>query len=53
MLQWIHSEIVNDATLDKMVAEFNNDKQNIVAAGFDTETTGLHIIYDRPVWLVY
>ena len=48
MLQWIHSEIVNDATLDKMVAEFNNDKQNIVAAGFDTETTGLHIIYDRP-----
>lgn len=31
-----------------MVMEFNHDKEHIVAAGFDTETTGLHIIYDRP-----
>lgn len=48
MLQWKHNDIVNEQTLYEMVESFNHDKPNIVAAGFDTETTGLHIIYDRP-----
>lgn len=48
MLQWHHKDIVNENDISDMIDMFNACKVDIVAAGFDTETTGLHIIYDRP-----
>lgn len=48
MLQWTSKDIVNETDLSDMIEMFYACKEDIVAAGFDTETTGLHIIYDRP-----
>ena len=37
---------MTEADINKMVNQFNDMPPT--AAAFDTETTGLHIIYDRP-----
>lgn len=48
MLKWYSHDITRIEDAYKMVDLFNDDYVDIIAAGFDTETTGLHIIYDRP-----
>ena len=48
MLNWTHVDIITEQDVIDMTGEFFADEANILAAGFDTETTGLHIIYDRP-----
>lgn len=44
--KWTHKTITNDEDLQSMIAQYNNSK--VYAAAFDTETTGLHHIYDKP-----
>lgn len=49
MLEWKHKTLVKGLSFsDEVTQLFLSDKDNIIAAGFDTETTGLHIITDRP-----
>lgn len=49
MLKWKHKTLVKGLSFSNEVTQlFLSDKDNIIAAGFDTETTGLHIIIDRP-----
>lgn len=44
--EWTHTTITNEKDLSDMVVRYH--PSDVVAAGFDTETTGLHIIYDTP-----
>lgn len=48
--KWTHTTITSSEILDKMVKQYTKDNMdgNILAAAFDTETTGLHHIYDKP-----
>ena len=49
MLEWTHKDLTKDSSFSKEVTQlFLKDKDNIVAAGFDTETDGLHIILSKP-----
>jgi len=45
---WTHLDIIDESTLYEMMEQFNKDNKDIIAAAFDTETTGLHHIYDKP-----
>lgn len=47
---WTHTTITESEQLTDMVGLFMNtiDKGEVIASAFDTETTGLHHIYDRP-----
>lgn len=47
---WTHTDIISDADLEAMVALFEQhlSEGKIIAGAFDTETTGLHHIYDVP-----
>ena len=44
--QWKHKDIITDADRLEMIDHFLHTDVDI--AGFDTETTGLHIIHDKP-----
>lgn len=48
--KWTHTTITSSELLDEMVKQYTRDNMdgNILAAAFDTETTGLHHIYDKP-----
>lgn len=48
--KWTHTTITSSEILDEMVKQYTRDNMdgNILAAAFDTETTGLHHIYDKP-----
>lgn len=48
--KWTHTTITSSEILDEMVKQYTKDNMdgNILAAAFDTETTGLHHIYDKP-----
>lgn len=48
MLQatWIHIDIDDEATFSDMQRLFR--ESNIIAGAFDTETSGLHILLDKP-----
>lgn len=48
--KWTHITITSSEILDRMVKQYTKDNMdgNILAAAFDTETTGLHHIYDKP-----
>lgn len=43
---WTHITITTEETLTRMVEQYYASK--VYAAAFDTETTGLHHIYDKP-----
>lgn len=47
MLNWQHKDITTHKDIDDMVTEYEKCT-DIFAAAFDTESTGLHIIYDNP-----
>lgn len=49
--EWTHTTITNEEDLNKMINNFNSS--DILAAAFDTETTGLHHIYDKPFLLQF
>ena len=44
--KWTHTTITEDEQLYKMIELYSNS--DVYAAAFDTETTGLHHIYDKP-----
>lgn len=48
--KWTHTTIVNEEQLDTLTTEYLKQvsEKVVVAAAFDTETTGLHHIYDKP-----
>ena len=48
--KWIHTTIVSEKELNEMLRQYTIDNMNgdIYAAAFDTETTGLHHMYDKP-----
>lgn len=46
--EWTKLEINTEEDFSLMVDTFMNDIDNLLATGFDTETTGLHIICDSP-----
>ena len=48
LLKWVHTDIVNIDDAYRMVDCYKAESDSVIATGFDTETTGLHIIYDRP-----
>ena len=43
---WIHTTITSEKDLNNLITLYN--PADIYAAAFDTETTGLHHIYDKP-----
>lgn len=45
---WTHTTITSEKDLDTMLNLFSECVEKIIAAAFDTETTGLHHIYDKP-----
>lgn len=48
--EWTHTTIINEEQLVVLTSEYLTqiDQGVVVAAAFDTETTGLHHIYDKP-----
>ena len=50
MLNWTHTDITESEHLIALTDLYMNtiDKGEVIAAAFDTETTGLHHIYDKP-----
>lgn len=46
--KWTHLDITNEETLEDMVNTYTKEQDRIIVGGFDTETTGLHHIYDKP-----
>ena len=46
--KWTHLDITNEETLEDMVNTYTREQDRIIVGGFDTETTGLHHIYDKP-----
>lgn len=44
--KWNHITITSDEDLDNMIKQYNSS--TVLATAFDTETTGLHHIYDKP-----
>lgn len=48
--EWTHTTINKSEDLDMMVYKYTADNVdgNIIAAAFDTETTGLNHMYDKP-----
>lgn len=48
MFKYKHFDIVCSQDLDNMIELFQSTSNKIIASAFDTETTGLHIIYDKP-----
>ena len=48
--EWTHITITSSEILNYMVLKYTADNMGgrILAAAFDTETTGLHHIYDKP-----
>lgn len=47
---WTHTTITESDQLDSLIYKYNKctAEDNVIAAAFDTETTGLHHIYDKP-----
>lgn len=45
---WHHLDIVDQETYDKAFAQVCSDLDHAIVGGFDTETTGLHHIYNKP-----
>lgn len=46
MIEWTHYDIYTDEDVDNMLSLYRATE--VEATAFDTETTGLHIIYDTP-----
>ena len=51
MLNWTHTDITESEHLIALTDLYMNtiDKGEVIAAAFDTETTGLHHIYDKRI----
>jgi DNA polymerase-1 len=44
--EWTHTTITSEEALNNMVSNYK--ASDVLVAAFDTETTGLHHIYDKP-----